>query len=351
MKTPFILLLLLVSLLHAEKDFAEVTERTPQQIAKVEEFIYTLTKDLFKKPKMEYLKKEFKAPWKQEAPFSKRSYKLALNYLSKHASISLVDGVFGRKRVIFDSEFPKNMTDLQDQFLLKLISTNIKNSKKKRISFNTTGMTKWNTRTIAGSSAGETFSDKWQTLRVEFQSSERPGRKLTGDLTFNAQFATGYESVKLSKKSKGKRFTLGGQSYKVISVKHNKIVLETKNRDLESFDFVNLHSSGKAYVRMTFGEHQIRGGRIKPLAYRKVARKRIQLVDKVIYKAITKKPKMKFKKFKQKFHKYINNAIKNDKLDSNVFLVLESAAPINNFYIYTPNYSEQKKIVHKGITE
>ncbi|MGL1902430.1 MAG: hypothetical protein OCC49_09860 [Fibrobacterales bacterium] len=351
MKITLLFTLFALNLLFSGPKYVEETERTPKQIAKVEKYIYAITKDLFKKPKMEYLKKEFKAPWKQEAPYSKKSYRKALNYLDNHSKVSIIDGVFGRKRVVFNSEFPKNMTDLKNRFHLELIETRMKNKTQKRISFNNTGMTKWGVRTIAGASAGEAFSDKWENIKVEFQSEEKPGTNLSGDLIFNAQFATKYEAVKLTSKSKGKRFTLGKHSYKVISVKHNRIVLETKNRDLESFDYVNLHKNGKAYVRMTFGEHQIRGGQIKPLAYRKVARKRIQTVDKVIYKAIAKKPSMKFKKFKRKFDDHITHALEKNNIDSNVYIVLESAAPINRFYIFAPIFEAHKKITRNNVSE
>ncbi|MGL1935300.1 MAG: hypothetical protein OCD01_09775 [Fibrobacterales bacterium] len=351
MKITLLFTLLACNLLFAGPKYVVETERTPKQIAKVEKYIYEITKELFKKPKMEYLKKEFKAPWKQEAPYSKKSFNRALTYLDKHSKVSIVDGAFGRKRVVFEGEFPKNMTDLKDRFYLELNKTRIKNKTQKRISFNPTGMTKWGVRTIAGASAGEAYSDKWENIRVEFQSEEKPGTDLSGDLTFNAQFITKYDNVKLTKKSKGKKFTLGKHSYRVISVKHNKIVLETKNRDLESFDYVNLNKSGKAYVRMTFGEHQIRGGQIKPLAYRKVARKRIQTVDKVIYKAFAKKSSMKFKRFKRKFDDHISNALENDKIESNVYIVLESAAPINNFYMFAPVFQAHQKVVRSDISE
>ncbi len=349
MRLLLLIVLFTMCTLFAKNEQPEV--RTAKQIEKVEAYIYSLAKDLFKRPKMEYLAKEYDTPWDETQKHSTRILKRALEHVADKATISLTDGLFGRRHIELDVEFPKNMNDLEGVCHVSLVSTKIHNSKGTRVRFNTTGKASWSERDEAGWNNGESYNHIWEHMKVFFQSKEKPGNQLKGDVEFLGKCRTSYDKVLLTSKSKGKKFTLGSSKFRVISVSHNRIILETKTKNYTEFDFVNLHKNGKAYVKMSFGEHQIRGGHIAPLDYRKVAVKRIQTVDKNIYKAFTKKPKMGLKAFKRKFHKDLVKSIKKGTLEDNVYIVLESAAPIKNFYLFTPKYSITKSIEKTGLRQ
>ncbi len=316
---------------------------TAEHIAHIEEFMYESALEAFQ-PKRFYstVNTSYTAPWEKKNPYSKKQLKAALKTLDKKATVKVEKAFFGKKRILFESEFPKNITDIRDYFSLELTKSKIKNSKKQKVGFSKTGMVMYGARNKSGSKNGKSYSNEWVTVSGKFDSDDKPGEKHKGKVTFTAKFISGYHKVSITPKDIGKSFKMGKVKFKVIDVVGNRVVLDTKGKSIEGIDYVNINAKGKEIVAMSYsdfektGDTSIRYGDIPSAGY--------QTMDIEIYKSFIKNPGMTLDDFRKSFHqKFTSGKPSNPKN----YLILVSADAIQTMVLHKPKYGVKKKISKK----
>ncbi|MGL1935299.1 MAG: hypothetical protein OCD01_09770 [Fibrobacterales bacterium] len=338
---------LLASLLIPASLLIAQPQPSTAQIEAMEEFIYSSTQEIFQKKEYQYSPQAFKKPWDKKPAHSKKVYTNALKTLDKNAKVELGKGFFNKKRITFTSELPKNFTIDQGDLVLEISQSSMKDSKGAEVPFKKSGMVSLGNRSSSGFSKGKSYNNNWIRVTSTFESDVPASTKAKGSVTINAKCITGHNILKINALSKGKELKLGSHIIKVVDVFNNKIIIDAPGLDMSAFDFVNLDAKGKELKKIDFQSYSKKVGPEKAQGFGDVAGKGLETLDREMYKAFSENADMSFKTFKKLFHEPLMNRSKNHSKANPNYLVLETAAPIETVWLYSPKFGVKKRIIKK----
>ena len=194
-------------------------------------------------------------------PFSKTEIINAVSYLEKNAKVAVEKGMFdlelklsGNFPSTFKGEDP--MKYRPKEFIeINLLESNLTNSANEKVELQkySSSNFKFFSQTKESSDTEIGWGDKEDYTIVEngikFKNKEQIKQPITGSLSYEIKFLTGYEQKKISKKDIGTSITIQNTTYTIINIIDNKIVLDPPKGERvpinHDIDLINLDATGE----------------------------------------------------------------------------------------------------------
>jgi len=195
------------------------------------------------------------------APFSKTEINNAISYLQKNAKAVVEKGMFDielQLKGAFPSSFKGEdpMKYRPKEFIeINLLESNLTNSANEKVELKTYSSSNFrffsNTEESNETEIGWGDKEDYTILenKIGFKDEDQIKQPITGNLSYEFKFLTGYEQKKISKKDIGTTITIQNTTYTIVNILDNKIVLSLPKGERvpinHDIDIINLDATGK----------------------------------------------------------------------------------------------------------
>ncbi|PCE66221.1 hypothetical protein [Sediminicola luteus] len=177
-----------------------------------------------------------------------------------------------------------------------------------------------------------------------------------GDLSFQLDLISGYETVKIGPQDTGKKFSFLGVDYTVIGIRNNYVIIHPDHYDHEKgfpFKVMHLDTSNKAqFTELSYDEIEARkeAGEVFDNDVLGMGTGMLSIPQNM-YKIFESEPKISKADFKKKAMPLllaslavIGDAPKMAEILGPTYIVIQDLAPIEQLYLYAPKSTESLTI-------
>ncbi|MFN6945772.1 MAG: hypothetical protein ACK4ND_12565 [Cytophagaceae bacterium] len=321
------------------------------QIEFMKQVAYRQGVDLYKKNKQHYRTRDFDAPWLSLMIKDTESYQAALDTIVNNAQSEVKLNGFTGAHFALKSHFPVNTENNHKVFNLKIVKSNLKDSLNNTIKLNKVCSIGYGAISSGSYSTERSISWKWQTINAAFSfEDDIKTNNISGSVVLRAEFVTKYDYVKITPKSKGTEFVLNGQKFKVVDIMENRVVLHPLfgSYDDADFSFVNINENNEEVKSLTLLEINKLMEEDSTISYSSIG-SGMSMMYKAIYDAFKSNPAQDYETFSKALHGvYIKLVTSKDRGTAEVqflgpkYIVIRTAGPIENLYLYFPIYGAKK---------
>jgi hypothetical protein len=347
------LLIVCLSILYANICHSQdLEESKTKQIEITENIFYQVGKNIFKEHKLFFRKEKFQdGPWHESFRVNEKDLLSSLDTIIENSAVK-VESRFSRNYLNLESCFSENIENPNPIFAITILAQNLTNEKGDGIEVDFVPNLGFGLESYSGFENGQSIYRKWKTLIAKFPLKDSV-KSITGNIKFLASFVSDYDVIKITANDIGKEIRFSDVSYKVIDIKSNLLILSPTelNDKGTDFEFLNLDlSEDNEYKQIPVFELQQRKENGEEIDMATASGVGKLTIPKTIYDIFEEKPEIEFSELQEIIHEDLVKAFASDNPKKGLsnylgpnYIIVKSAGPIENLYIYKPKYGIQKE--------